>query len=1117
MEEISRGNLGLQDYSSVLLADLALDYQPYRRALTLVEEGNVGLARKTVADQLLSQEERKILDEKYDGLAKSYALLVEDVFKEFEKIKPYLGVEQKNQIASLDRSIKSFLRDERYHLAQRDITKLQDLLANSKSQLSQNSANESRTTAEDKLLSRLVDAIIEVNEEEIKEPPHPVEVKTPQSIPVNDTYQKALNSWHKYISNLSQPTRSFLKPPMSDLQVLSLFNVTSDLKKIVQQPVDEHILKQAESAMLSYFCLDPFDQLQYTELFYQVLVTYLMEKTNEFLILKDFDTAKLVYDDITIILIKEKKNMYSASMIESYFKYGAHIFAARLSNDSKIDFNDYDSRLSHYLRNLPFDFSSNKMRKATEYGKVLFFYYRIQNIKNNYDDVIGFYVENYPVVNNLTHGNLELTSVLEIAKSSYEDALIQKTENALTEFTLPSQIPFEETLGMLKSISPFRISSALRSITKAFPSNVRDENNSLMGVYRIWLILFDIQVPEELVFAKEEILNITGLLIMRADVSTKKIALRPIDDELDIDILLYLEKFVDFTIKSISTTDFDTARQMVTKSLESLQLQRTLLGDLSSVNRYIWHMLEDHWIKILVDLQRAMSRETELEIEFQSEKIVVDQESPLIVYIRNKGSGIAQHLSAVVISADVSVRTNVQTIPVLNPGDEVSLTFGLIPFHPGTSFEVRVLIQYKDHKGNPRIFSKPGNIVSSQVASTKFPESTPYVWGLPLSPDSQIFYGREDVFEFLEDRFFGAERNKIVALQGERRMGKTSILYQLERRKLFQNYRLVFFDFQGRAANINSINEFFFNLARRIKRDAKLPATLPVERDFFFDPKRDYNEIFEEWLDIVGEFLEKKDTQIIILFDEFERLLGRRFEDNVNFNPQLVEELLQYLRSLMLTRKRLNWIIAGSWGLVARQREYFSSVFGMAINCHVGYLKREDAISLIVQPVQKYISYDQDAIERILQLTGGHPYYLQMICDTVFSFAKGSNRHRIQLNDVNQLDTMPKDIKLSLAQLWSSFTAPSCRKVLSAVAESMQHPGNFAYKKNVLNYIHRKAPTFSENDFYSVLDPEFGELINRELIEIHNRDSEKIRIHNELLYRWLMKYKPLSTVIREEG
>ena len=82
----------------------------------------------------------------------------------------------------------------------------------------------------------------------------------------------------------------------------------------------------------------------------------------------------------------------------------------------------------------------------------------------------------------------------------------------------------------------------------------------------------------------------------------------------------------------------------------------------------------------------------------------------------------------------------------------------------------------------------------------------PYITGGPIKPKSKgMFFGRDDVFKFIKDNISSAAQKNVLILQGERRSGKTSILYQVKN-FLGSEYISVFMDGQE-FGNLSSDQE----------------------------------------------------------------------------------------------------------------------------------------------------------------------------------------------------------------------------------------------------------------------------------------------------------------------
>src|SRR6185503_8290535 len=83
------------------------------------------------------------------------------------------------------------------------------------------------------------------------------------------------------------------------------------------------------------------------------------------------------------------------------------------------------------------------------------------------------------------------------------------------------------------------------------------------------------------------------------------------------------------------------------------------------------------------------------------------------------------------------------------------------------------------------------------MSSASLSPLNPYVAGRALDED-RGFFGRDEVFKMVETEFHSPDRNAIV-LFGQRRIGKTSILKQIQRRLPSPPFVVAYFDLMNRA------------------------------------------------------------------------------------------------------------------------------------------------------------------------------------------------------------------------------------------------------------------------------------------------------------------------------
>lgn len=270
---------------------------------------------------------------------------------------------------------------------------------------------------------------------------------------------------------------------------------------------------------------------------------------------------------------------------------------------------------------------------------------------------------------------------------------------------------------------------------------------------------------------------------------------------------------------------------------------------------------------------------------------------------------------------------------------------------------------------------------------------SPYIIGIPLTGQQALFVGRTDISQRIE-QLVRDDRSPALLLYGQRRMGKTSLLNNLGR-LLPQTIIPLFVDLQGSASRAQDHIGFLYNLAKAMSaaankyRGVQFP---PLERsDLAVDPFTQ----FEEWLYQVAVLLGNQTA--LLALDEFEVLVGAfgqgRFDEAA---------ILGMLRHLIQHRPRFKVLLSGTHTL-----EVFKSWASYLINLQVvpvSYLTEPEALQLITRPIPEFeLQYEPDAVQRVIALTHGHPFLIQLLCAEIIALKNEQDiaiRRRASLADV---------------------------------------------------------------------------------------------------------------------
>ena len=255
----------------------------------------------------------------------------------------------------------------------------------------------------------------------------------------------------------------------------------------------------------------------------------------------------------------------------------------------------------------------------------------------------------------------------------------------------------------------------------------------------------------------------------------------------------------------------------------------------------------------------------------------------------------------------------------------------------------------------------------------------PYIAGNPVT-GSEMFFGREDVFQFIRQTLIGQHRDNVIVLYGQRRTGKTSVLYQM-RSHVDARYLCIFMDMHGFA--LEGLGGFLWDLANHIlrilRRDYQIQLPPLNRAEFMADPRSFFeNEFLNQVRSSIGG------RHILLMLDEIVYL-----QEQVQAS-KLEPEIFEYMRHLMQHYEWLNFLFSLGSGLEEMEKEY-------------AFLDHHAASDLITQPVKGYYQVEPAALERIYHITSGQPYYTQLLCHCLFNGWQRQHMLSIKIRDVDEV------------------------------------------------------------------------------------------------------------------
>lgn len=253
----------------------------------------------------------------------------------------------------------------------------------------------------------------------------------------------------------------------------------------------------------------------------------------------------------------------------------------------------------------------------------------------------------------------------------------------------------------------------------------------------------------------------------------------------------------------------------------------------------------------------------------------------------------------------------------------------------------------------------------------------PFFYGGPVHPSR--FIGREEEIKTIMNRIAGPA-TEAIALYGERRIGKTSLLHYLAAPATRNSWELsadqygfVYLDCQ--EVSPFSLLLFLHSLLSLIKRQL---ADWNLEMDIRKLEEKDSISVTDLGI-LLGDIV-RENREIVLLLDEFDYIIG-------NTDPAKPYPL-SALRSLV-NRQCLTLIVASYEPVAAlTQGMYFEGppFHNIFASVSLGPFSEQEANQLIDKALQgTKVIFSEDDRKFVYEISKGHPYWLQNACYKLFN------------------------------------------------------------------------------------------------------------------------------------
>jgi hypothetical protein len=378
----------------------------------------------------------------------------------------------------------------------------------------------------------------------------------------------------------------------------------------------------------------------------------------------------------------------------------------------------------------------------------------------------------------------------------------------------------------------------------------------------------------------------------------------------------------------------------------------------------------------------------------------------------------------------------------------------------------------------------------------------PYIVGNPVR-ERAMFFGREAEFEMVRNRFQHSEDCGLLVFCGERRSGKTSILFQILDHRLGPGFIPILIDMQSMA--ITNEADFLERIAEEVLV-ALGPRAEGIARPDFGEGSS-HAVTFQKF--IARTLRHCPDKKLILLFDEYEL-----FENKIDAGA-LTRDTLGILSNLM-EHHGVFLVFTGSQHLDQRHRDYWNILLAKSTWKQISYLERSDVQKLIRNPVAGRATYADSTVEAIFRLSAGQPFYTQALCQSLMDQLNERKTREVTLEILAEV--VQGLVSTPLPQmifLWESLGQDE-KLALALLAEGVASDTEAASDDALVKLIHRRDYPLDMNR--DRIAAALENLFRAELLTKDDRVQPPAYAFRMDLWRlWIRRMHSVWQVMREIG
>jgi len=371
--------------------------------------------------------------------------------------------------------------------------------------------------------------------------------------------------------------------------------------------------------------------------------------------------------------------------------------------------------------------------------------------------------------------------------------------------------------------------------------------------------------------------------------------------------------------------------------------------------------------------------------------------------------------------------------------------------------------------------------------------------------DPNMFFGRDSFIENINNSIIDS-KSKCIIIYGQKRSGKSSVLYHLKE-KLLQtnNFFCISFSLGEIVENLSSLT-FYYKILSEMEDELetlseagiKIPDfTAPSLAELKEAPSLVFNEKLKKFNKDISQIKDWENKKLILLLDEF-TYIYTAIQKNV-----LSDDFMKTWKSF-LEKGFFTSVLVGQ-DIMPKFTEAYPNEFGVTEPKRLSYLDKDDAIKLIEIPIWDSLKnrsrFLGNAVTYILDYSSSNPYYIQIFCARLVDYM--NHNKFISVTEADVIEVAQSLIKgeqsLSADKFDNLITAGDSDLEAFSPKDVLKALKEIAIASKNLDSCNREAINLGDKDYEEKI---LKDLKTREVISSPTANYYKINVR--LFKEWLL-------------